>query len=141
MVFYESSIEIAASAARVWAVLADVAAWPRWLPTVTAVEPQGPLPLAMGARYRISQPRMRPAVWSVVALLPGSHFSWECRSPGVRVAASHALKVVAAERTQVSLTIRFTGPMAGLARLLAGRLTCEYLDREVAALKRHVESG
>ncbi len=141
MATYEVSVEIAAPAARVWAVLADVSSWPFWLPTVTSVKPLGALPLMIGAKYHLTQPGLRPAVWSVVAVSPDSHFSWTCRSPGVRVLASHSLHPVAADVTRVSLAIGFSGPLAIVARLAAGRMTLEYLGREAAALKLRVESS
>jgi len=138
---FESTITIDASAEKIWPVLSDVSKWPQWLPTVSAVEPLGAPPLAIGARYRIVQPKLRPAVWSVVELSPMlGHFSWESRSPGVRVLASHSLRSVSAGKTSVSLRIDFAGPMAWMAGLLAGRLTREYLEREAVALKRRVET-
>ena len=136
---FETATVIAAPAERVWPVLADVARWPQWLPTVTSVEPLGSTPLALGAKYRIVQPKLRPAVWSVVELSPDSHFSWESRSPGVRVLGTHVLRPVSAGSTSVTLGITFSGLLAGLVGLVAGRLTREYIEREAAALKQLLE--
>lgn len=138
---YAFTVEIAAPATRVWSVLSDVSNWPSWLPTVTSVKPLDASSLTIGARYHLTQPGLRPAVWSVVELSPDSHFSWACRSPGVRVLASHSLHPVAADVTRVSLAIGFSGPLAIVARLAAGRMTLEYLGREAAALKLRVESS
>lgn len=125
----------------VWAVLADVTRWPRWLPTVTSVEPLGPPALEVGARYRLRQPRLRPAVWQVVTYAPPARFSWESRSPGVRALADHVLQPLAGPATQVSLEVAFTGSLAWIAGLVAGRITREYLEREAAALRAELEGG
>ena len=137
---FEATTIVAAPAERIWPVLADVARWPQWLPTVTSVEPLGQAPLALGASYRIVQPRLRPGVWSVVELVPGSHFSWQSRAPGVRVLATHVLRPISSNATGVTLGVAMSGALAGLAGMLVGRLTREYLERECAALKQTVES-
>lgn len=138
---YLVSTDIAAPAEQVWAVLADVLRWPQWLPTVTAVQPLGAPALAEGARFRIVQPRLSPAVWSVVAVSPRSHFDWESRKPGLRVLATHEIRPVSAEVTHLRLGLGFSGPLAGLARLVAGRLSRQYLEREAAALKQRAEGA
>ncbi len=88
---YIASDLIAAPPKRIWPMLADVQHWPDWLPTMISVEPLGPAELAPGASYRITQPKFRPAVWTVVGLEPLRAFSWVTRSSGVRVLADHRL--------------------------------------------------
>ncbi|MGA8262335.1 MAG: SRPBCC family protein [Arenicellales bacterium] len=138
---FEATTVIDAPAERVWSVLAHVSHWPLWLPTVTSVESLGLPALSIGARYKVVQPKLRPTVWSVVELSPGSHFSWDSRSPGVRVLAAHELRSVSAWSTSVSLRVAFSGPLSGFVGLIAGRLTREYVEREAAALKQRVERG
>jgi hypothetical protein len=120
--------------------LADVARWPGWLPTVTAVEPLGPEALTLGSGYRIAQPGLRPAVWTVVRLEPLRSFAWETRSPGVHVHADHTLTAVPDGSTEVTLEIRFSGPLSALARRLYGPLTGSYMAREAALLRQKVEA-
>lgn len=138
---YTSSISIAANAAPVWQALSDVVRWPEWLPTVTAVEALDAPALATGRRFRIVQPRLRPAVWTVSALNPPLAFAWTSASPGLRVRAEHTVEAVAPGQVRVTLCIAFSGFLAPLVGRLAGPLTREYLDKEAAALKRRVESG
>ncbi len=125
---------------QVWLVLADVLHWPQWLPTVTSVEALGPPNMVVGANYRIVQPKLRPAVWSVVELEPPSRFSWESRSPGVRTVADHVVNAVTPDSTSLFLQVSLHGPLAGLAALVAGRLTHRYLEREAASLKHRAEA-
>lgn len=134
-----ATTHIEAPRERVWALLADVAHWPDWLPTMTAVQPLGPAALAIGARYRITQPRLKPAVWTVVRLEPLRSFAWESRAPGVRASADHVLSPMPDGSTSVTLQIEFSGPLAVVARVLAGSLTRDYIAREAALLKQRVE--
>ena len=138
---FSATIDINAPVERVWAVMADVVRWPRWLPTVTAVDALGITPLALGGRFRIHQPRLRPTVWTVVGLRAPHRFAWQSRAPGVRTIASHTIVAGAGESSRVCLEITFSGPLAFLAVVLFGRLTDEYLHREAAALKQRIESA
>jgi protein-S-isoprenylcysteine O-methyltransferase Ste14 len=131
---------VAAPPAHVWALMADVTRWPEWLQTMSSVQPLDTVQLTIGARYRIAQPRLRPTVWTVTGLEPMRSFSWESRSPGVRVVADHRLAPLPDGSTSVTLQIRFLGPLSMLARVLGGSLAAEYLAREAAALTLRVES-
>jgi len=137
---FSANTHIAAGTQRVWSVLADVARWPEWLPTVTAVTPLDAPALSIGARFTVQQPRLRPAIWSVVELDLPHRFAWESRSPGVRTFADHVVAASSVETTIVTLGITFHGPLRLVAGLLAGRLTQEYLTSEAASLKQRVES-
>ncbi|MGE3526427.1 MAG: SRPBCC family protein [Gemmatimonadales bacterium] len=138
---FTAATRVEAPPERVWALVADVLHWPDWLPTVTAVEPLDSHALALGARYRIVQPRLPPAVWTVVRLEPRRSFSWESRSPGVRTLADHTLSPLPDGSTSVTLRIRFLGPLSTLARAIAGSLTREYMAREAASLKERIETN
>ncbi len=76
---YDASVSIAATKESVWRVLASVATWPEWLPTMTSVEPLDSQPLSLGAKYKIIQPKLRPATWVVTILDPPRRFAWESR--------------------------------------------------------------
>ncbi len=138
---FASSIQVAAPVTRVWSVLADVTRWPEWTSTVTSIEALGAPALALGSRYRMVQPGLRPAVWTVVALDPLRSFTWEMRSPGVRAIAGHILSPAADGTIRVDLDVRFSGPMSALVSGLFGRLTGEYVAREAASLKRWCETA
>jgi uncharacterized membrane protein len=137
---FTDAARIAAPPEYVWSVLADVLRWPQWLPTVTSVEALDRPALAVGARYKIIQPKLRPAVWSVVELEPLKSFSWETRSTGVRALGSHSLDSAPNGETSVSLRIDFSGPLSPIVAFIAGRLTREYLALEAASLKQRVEA-
>jgi len=131
---------IAAPPERIWPVLADVVRWPEWLPTVTSVEALDDPALRLGARYRVLQPRLRPAVWTVGVVEPQRRFVWESRQPGVRTVADHVIVPTAAGASTVTLSVTYTGLLGGVVGLLAGRLTRDYIGQEAASLKQRAES-
>lgn len=135
----EATTSIVAPPDRIWAVLSDVVRWPIWLTTMTAVEPLDGAELKVGRRYRITQPKLPPALWTVIRLDPGRAFAWESRAPGVRSVADHVLRPRPDGSTSVTLRIETTGPLAFLVRLFFGTLTEEYVTREAALLKHEAE--
>lgn len=141
MFSFTADTSIDAPPERVWTVLADVSRWPEWLPTVSAVEPLDAPPLTLGARYRVLQPKLRPAIWTVTLLEPGQRFAWESQSPGMRAIGDHRVAPSPSGGTDVVLRVDFQGPVAFLAKLLAGGLTQDYVAREARALKERVEAG
>lgn len=124
-----------ATPGRVWAVLSDVLAWPRWLPTVLAVHPEDPgAAPGVGARYAVRQPRLGTATWQVTDWRPDRGFVWVSRRPGVRSTATHALTALGPDSTLLTLAIGWSGPLARPARAAYGRMTARYLATEAAAL-------
>ena len=136
---YEEQITIDAPAAAVWALLVDVERWPRWTASVRAVSLLGPAPLQVGSKVRVRQPRMPAMTWTVDQLDPGSSFSWTVRSLGVHGVADHRVDA-APHGCRVTLEIKQTGRLAGLARLAFGRLTRRYMLMEAESLKHVTET-
>jgi uncharacterized membrane protein len=132
---YETSIVVKAPALITWARISDVCEWPSWMPTVTSVEPLQGRSLDLGYRFRIEQPRLRPAIWTVTKIVPGESFVWEASSPGVVAVAEHRVSEVDRNESTVTLRVSFEGLLSWLASLAAGRLTREYIGREAQALR------
>lgn len=140
-VTYEASADIHAAAERVWRLLSAVSSWPELLPTVTSVEALDGAPVEPGRRYRVEQPKLRPAVWTVTALEPGRRFAWHARSPGMTMVADHVVDPIGADVVRLRLSFAFEGWLGALLGRLFGHLTREYLAREAAALKQKAEAG
>jgi hypothetical protein len=122
-------------------VLSDLTNWPLWCPTVTAVEPIDPFrEPGEGAAYRVRQPRLPAATWTITSWRPGEGFTWESPAPGVRSTGVHDL-VSTPDGTRIELALRWRGPLRWVLELLYGRLSRRYVTTEAAALAAHVESA
>ncbi|GAA2743344.1 SRPBCC family protein [Kitasatospora cinereorecta] len=138
---YEVAVEIAAAPERVWEVLTDVAGWPRWTESMTAVRRLDEGPLAVDSEARVEQPRLTAAVWKVSELEPGRSFEWRSENAGFTTTGSHRLEPTGSGGTRVVLGVRQEGFLAPLLGLLYGRLTRRYVDQEAAGLKRFCEGN
>lgn len=91
-----------------------------------------------GARFRVRQPRLPQAVWTVDQVEPGRAFSWTSASPGVHSWGDHRVEP-AGEHSLAVLVFEQTGPLSGLASLIASRLVRRYVRTEAQSIKRFVE--
>jgi carbon monoxide dehydrogenase subunit G len=134
----QHSIVIAAPPERVWAVLVDVERWPERIPTVDSVERLDDGPLAVGTRTRLKQPRLSPAVWTVTELTDGTSYTWESKSSGVTVIASHDVEPHP-DGSRLTLALTVSGPMAGIGWLMTRSMTKRYVETEAASVKAAAE--
>ena len=122
----------------VWRILADVEHWPNWTPTVLGVQPLSQTGLRVGARYRVTQPKLRPAVYEVTECTPNEAFTWIQRFPGGTMIADHRL----APRdwgTEVELSLTSSGLFANLLSTMFSKLIRDYVATEARSLKRQCE--
>jgi uncharacterized membrane protein len=140
MLTCEVSISIAAPREVVWRSLADVTAWPDWLPTVDSVRALDATHLVLGARFVVKQPKLQLATWVVTVLDPPRRFVWAARSPGLRMTAEHVVDG-SASGAIVSLRFSFGGFLGGLIGRLFRATTEDYLAQEASALKRKAEAS
>lgn len=137
---YSTSIIINASQEAAWKALSDVARWNEWTPTVTKVDVLNAPELKLGNRYKVFQPKLQPAVWTVTVLAPPSNFTWESKTSGMHMVAEHTLTAKSANQTELTLTFTFNGWLGNLIGKMYGKLTEEYIQTEAKSLKKRVES-
>ncbi len=137
---FETSVGIAATRQRVWAVLSDVERMPGWTASMSRVrlEPAGGL--AVGSAAWIRQPRLGAARWVVTELAAGRSFTWRSRLPGATATASHVIEDGSPE-VIVRLAVELSGPLSGLLAALSGSLTPRYLRMEAEGLKAACEQA
>ena len=128
----------AAPAELVWRILAEVEHWPNWTPTVLEVQPLSQAGLRVGARYRVTQPKLRPAVYEVTECTPNRAFTWVQRFPGGTMIADHRL-APSDGGTEVELSFTSSGLVANLVSMMFSRLIREYVATEARSLKRQCE--
>ena len=136
---HEVTIAVDAPPHVVWDVLVDVEAMPTWTESMTAVDRVEDVPLRIGSKVRIKQPRLPSTVWTVTGYVEGKEFTWDAKGPGTTTHASH---IVTPEGSTATVTLRIdvTGPMAGaLWRMLEG-ITHRYVQMEAEGLVRAAEA-
>jgi len=139
MTKFSTSLTINSSQQAVWNVLSDVAHWHEWTPTVTKVEVLNTSELKLGNRYKVFQPKLQPAVWTITEL-NSANFTWESKTPGMHMVAEHVVKSVNANQSEVTLTFAFNGWLGNLIGKMYEKMTEEYVQTEAQSLKKRVET-
>jgi carbon monoxide dehydrogenase subunit G len=131
---------IQANPAAIWQVLADVQRWPRWNPTVLSVEPLTNHGFHAGSRYRIVQPKLRPAVYEVTECVPNQAFTWVVRAPGARMVADHRINACDGSGAEVELSFSTEGLVGALLGSVYAKRIGEYVRTEARSLKACCEA-
>ena len=140
MATFVEKIVIRAPVERTWGVLAELERWPEWTASMRSVRALGDGPPGMGARYRVEQPKLQPAVFTIRDWRPPRSFTWKMGSAGLSAVATHTL-VPKPEGCELELRLDYGGVLGGLVAALAGKLTRDYMKLEAEGLKRRSESG
>ena len=135
---FEAALVIAASRTSIWAVLSDVMRWHEWTPTVTKIESLDSPQLAPGHRFKVLQPKLRPAVWTVTTCDNASRFVWQARSLGLEMIADHLLEQLSDGTTRLVLRFSFSGVLGGVLAALMKDTVVRYLTIEAESLQRRV---
>jgi hypothetical protein len=94
--------------------------------------------LAEGARARVVQPRLLPAVWRVTRYDPPRGFWWETSMPGMHILAGHRVEATPGG-SRLTLEIDATGLLTPLFAALTQKMTMRYMAMEAAGVKRRAE--
>ncbi len=137
----ESTVDIRATPAAVWAVLSDVIHWHEWTPTVTSTRALDTAELAVGHRFEIHQPKLRPALWTITEVKPGKCFRWTSETLGLRMIADHVVEPASGDSTRVVLRFEFQGMLGPLVGYLTKKLVTQYVSTEAASLRARLERG
>lgn len=135
----EHSATVAADPAVVWSVFADVERWPTWTTSVSRIEPLDGPELAVGRRFRISQPKLPVLVWTVTELTVGRSWTWETTSVGAKTSATHQVRATGDGSTVVAQRLEQHGWLGVAFAALSRGMTRRYLQLEADGLKRTSE--
>lgn len=131
---------VSATPGRVWEYLGDLERWAELLPTIDEITHLDVGPTMMGSRFRVRQPGLMAAEYVVTDWRPGAGFTWQVRSIGVTLTASHTLNGRGGS-TELRLSLEWTGRMASLHRALFTRKAQAFITREADTFASLAESG
>ena len=142
MVTLRTEIDIAASAARVWDVLTDFAAYPEWNPFIRRIE-GGPVPRAR-LLVRIQPPGGRAVTFrpTILRVEPERELAWRGRTfvPGI-FDGEHVFRLEprGADSTRFFHGENFSGALVPLLRRSLETTTRQGFEAMNAALKTRAE--
>ena len=136
---FDTTIDIQASPAVVWAVMSDVERWPEWTTSITRITRTSPGPFGLGSTARVKQPKLAAANFVVTRWEPDRGFDWLTKTAAVTALGGHWIEPTPIG-SRVTLSVDFSGPLAGLITWLYGGLTARYLRMEAEGLKAHSEA-
>ena len=138
MTVFETEIAIAAPAAQVWPILADVEQWPDWAASFASVTRLDDKRLGIGSRVRIKQPKLSSGEWIITDWQPGKNFTWEMRRAGVSVTGEHIL-IADENHCSFRQRLRFGGLLGRLSALMGRSLIKDYMAIEAKGLQARCE--
>ena len=134
----ENRKQIDAAQSDVWSVTENIERWPQWTPTVDSVKRLDDGPFDVGSVALLKQPGLPATEWRVTAMTRGQGFTWEARSRGIRMVATHEL-VPTGIGTESILRIEMSGLAAILMWPLIRASVRKSLEQENAGLKAECE--
>jgi hypothetical protein len=122
----------------IFKVLMDFGQWNQWTASITGMSILNNDRPGTGARIKVLQPKLPPAIWTITESLPDRSLTWEKRSFGLFMLSEHLL-VTGNNGTSVIIRMTYKGPLAGLFYMLTRSLTDRYMTMEIDGLKRECE--
>ena len=136
----EDKIEINAPSDLVWQVTVDVEAWPKWSPVMEKIRREDTGDFKLGSTALIKQKQMAETRWTVTEIDPGHRFTWQARSLGIDMIATHS--IVPGESAVTSLLrIEMEGLLIKLLGPLMKLLVSKSLKIENQGLKHYCENS
>jgi hypothetical protein len=122
----------------IWKVLVDVEHWHEWTPTVIAIKSVGNAEFGVGARYRVVQPKLRPAIYEVTECVPSRRFTWVQQIPGGAMIADHLITQHHGN-TAVELSFSSTGLLGSIVGHVFSQQIKDYVRTEAQSLKHRCD--
>ena len=107
---HDESIEIAATPAQVWKLLADVAGWKKWNAGIESIEMHGPF--VAGTTFSMKPPGEDGFTSTLLEVKENAGFIDETVIDGTRVVVDHRLLLLPSGKTQVTYSTEITGAAA-----------------------------
>jgi uncharacterized membrane protein len=124
---------------QVWPLFIDLERWPDMTGSITSLRRLDTGPVQVGTEAMVKQPGLPRARWRVTEMEPGYSFIWETVSSGVTTVGSHFV-TAQGPGSEITLTLRMHGPLAGPMNLFLGRLARRHVTMEMEGFRRTAES-
>lgn len=134
----EERITVAAPAAVLFAIYADVARWHEWDPDTHAANLDGPF--VVGSRGRIVPTVGQGVPMLLTHLVSDRSFTVQCRIRGFCMDFDHELMPQPDGRTEVLHRARFSGPLSFLLGRFVGWQLRRGLPKTLARLRQRAEA-
>jgi hypothetical protein len=138
---FQVTVPVAAPASTLWAEVENPLGWPPLTESIDQVSWVRGDAIAVGSRAKVAQPRIGENVWEVTGVCPGESFVWRASQAGVTTVGTHEVHAVAPDRSELTLGLDQSGPLAWLVALLLGARARHYVELEAAGLKRGAEAA
>ena len=123
-----------------WQVTIDVEAWPKWSPVMETIRREDTGEFRLGSTALIKQKQIAKTRWTVTEIDPGHRFTWQARSLGIDMIATHS--IIPGESTVTSLLrIEMGGLLIRLLGPLMKLLVSKSLKIENQGLKHYCEKS
>jgi carbon monoxide dehydrogenase subunit G len=136
---FESSIEINASAEKVWALIDKLEEWPQWMPSIKKIERVSKGPLAVGSQLSVKAKVSGLPVtllMTIIELVPERNVVLEGKALGTKLTRFYALES-ANGKTKVTIG----GDVSGALSWLACRGGQAVSDEIALAVKTRIEGS
>ena len=132
---HDESIEVAATPAQVWKLLADVAGWKQWNAGIERIEMHGPF--VAGTTFAMKPPGEDGFTSTLLDVRQNEGFVDETVLDGTRVVVDHRLALLSSGKTRITYSTKVTGATAAE---LGPKVTGDFVDA-LNALKRLAETA
>ena len=136
----EKTSVINALPGHIFKVLMDFGQWNQWTASIDEMSILNNDQPGAGARIKILQPKLPPAIWTITEILPDRSLTWEKRSFGLFMRSEH-LVLTSNNGTRVTIRMTYQGRLAWLFYMLTRSLTDRYMTMEIHGLKRVCENS
>jgi len=136
---FTKTTDIKSSTENISRVMADVARWHEWTPSITKVTLVDSRALKLGRVVMVKQPKFPVAKWVVTSLTSNVSFTWVSANPRIVVKATHTVAPRSAG-AHVTLQLKFSGWLSGLFASPTAAINMRYLTIETDGLRPRCES-
>ena len=136
---FSASVEVNATAEKVWALINNAEEWPRWIPSLKKIEKVSEGPPGVGSQVLVVARSLIAVnlLMTITEFVAGRRVVMEGKVLGVKMTRYYKLEPVGQDRTKLTAG----GEVSGLLAFLVRRGGQKLSEEIVQALKKKVEGS